>query len=70
MENTAKDFTPIRLDDEQLEDISGGYAVGEVVKIIPHIMEYCPDCGRLVYNLPAKPDARKMLSDTPTVPFP
>ena len=67
MENTEKDFTPIRLDDEQLEDISGGYAVGEVVKITPNIIEYCPGCGRLVNNLPATITGVRGILDNKTI---
>lgn len=52
MKNKEKDFSPIELDDDQLEDISGGYEVGSVVSISSPTIRYCPGCGRLIRNLP------------------
>ena len=53
MENKENNFTPIELDDDQLENISGGFAVGDVVKISSWQVQYCPRCGTLIANLPA-----------------
>jgi len=49
MENMEKDMA---LNDDCLEEVTGGYGVGDTVLIRPNRIEYCPNCARLIANLP------------------
>jgi len=41
------------LNDDELENISGGYAVGDVVRVRHYNIEYCSNCARLLMNYDA-----------------
>lgn len=38
------------LSDDELEGVSGGYAVGDVVRVRNDKIEYCSNCARLLQN--------------------
>ena len=52
-ENPLPEDTVQELDDDQLDSIVGGYAVGDVVRCKKHRIEYCPRCGTLLLNYEA-----------------
>ena len=37
----------IEMTDEELEQVVGGFSVGERVKVSSHMICYCPGCGKL-----------------------
>ena len=42
------------LNDEQLDQVVGGYGVGDTVTCTKSAIEYCEGCGRLLNNYQAK----------------
>jgi hypothetical protein len=67
MENKEKDFDGIVLEDDQLEEISGGFNIGDTVHVNSQLVEYCPRCGRLVQNLPATITGVRGVLDNKTI---
>ena len=41
------------LTEEELENVSGGYSVGDVVRIRNNMVVYCNNCGALLMNYEA-----------------
>ncbi len=41
------------LNDEELEQVVGGYGVGDTVRCSSDMIAYCPNCGRLLKNYEA-----------------
>jgi len=44
---------PHELSDDELENISGGVSVGDVVRIRRNYIDYCSNCGHLLLNYEA-----------------
>ena len=48
------DFNGVEeLDDELLDNVSGGVAIGDVVQVRSSTIQYCASCGRLLMNYQA-----------------
>lgn len=62
-----KELTPFELDDDQLENVSGGYEAGDVVTLIPRTIAHCPRCGRLLSNLSVTIDGVRAIEDDDTL---
>lgn len=41
------------LNDEELATVAGGYGVGDTVTCSRDVIDYCPNCGRLLKNYSA-----------------
>ena len=44
---------PAELSDEELDQVVGGYDVGDTVTCSKNVIDYCPNCGRLLKNYSA-----------------
>lgn len=44
---------PAELNDEELDQVVGGYGVGDTVRCSRSVVAYCPGCGRLLNNYEA-----------------
>lgn len=48
--NDLNKNNPAELNDEELDQVVGGYGVGDTVCCSKDIVDYCPRCGRLLKN--------------------
>lgn len=50
MTDFEKNMTPAELNDEELNQVVGGYSIGDTVQCSADMIAYCSQCGRLLKN--------------------
>lgn len=48
-----ENITQYELNDDELDNVNGGYSVGDVVRVRSHQINYCQKCGRLLLDYEA-----------------